>query len=147
MNRKEKFAAAILVATLGIGVAVDVFDGGPASEWTDGAGSGDSAAVAGVDSAVGAESLQAEGIGALGVPGGGTGGSGSGANGYNRIDINRAGVEELMLLPGIGPKKAASVLEWRAAHGRFASVDGLLEVRGIGRSTLERLRPYATAGE
>jgi competence protein ComEA len=37
---------------------------------------------------------------------------------------------------------AARILEWRAAHGRFASVDQLREVSGIGARTFERLRPH-----
>ena len=68
------------------------------------------------------------------------------AGGYRRIDLNRAGMQELVLLPGIGPKKAEALLRWRAEHGRFATLEDLLEVKGIGESTLERLKPYACLG-
>ena len=37
---------------------------------------------------------------------------------------------------------AAHILEWRAAHGRFTSVDQLREIAGIGVRTLERLKPH-----
>ncbi|GBC92222.1 ComE operon protein 1 [bacterium HR15] len=58
------------------------------------------------------------------------------------LDINRATAEELEQLPGIGPVLAARIVEYRRAHGRFQSVDELLEVRGIGPKRLEQLRPY-----
>jgi competence protein ComEA len=58
------------------------------------------------------------------------------------VDLNRATVADLDGLPGVGPVTAARILDWRAAHGRFASVDQLREVSGIGARTLERLRPH-----
>ena len=45
-------------------------------------------------------------------------------------------------LPGVGPVTAAKILDWRSAHGRFASVDQLREVSGIGAKTFERLKPH-----
>ena len=59
------------------------------------------------------------------------------------VDINRAGVEELLTLPGVGPAIAERILIWRREH-RFESVDDLLEVKGIRPTTLERLRSRAT---
>lgn len=47
------------------------------------------------------------------------------------IDINRADAEQLMQLPGIGESKAAAILAYRDAHGAFATVDDLEQVRGI----------------
>lgn len=55
-----------------------------------------------------------------------------------RIDLNRATFEDLLLLPGVGPKRAQAIL----AHRPYHSVDDLLRVPGIGRQTLERLRAY-----
>ena len=40
--------------------------------------------------------------------------------------------------------RAARILDWRAQHGRFASVDQLREVSGIGDRTFERLAPLVT---
>lgn len=62
------------------------------------------------------------------------------------LDLNRAGAEELERLPGVGPALARRILEARAARGRFRSPDELLEIRGIGPTTLERLRPRVRAG-
>lgn len=56
------------------------------------------------------------------------------------IDLNTATAEQLDTLPGVGPVTAAAILQWRADHGRFSSVDDLLDVDGIGEATLARLR-------
>jgi competence protein ComEA len=61
------------------------------------------------------------------------------------VDINRATLDELLTLPGIGPVNARRILDYRAAHGPFRSVEALAEVRGIGPRTLQRLRPFVAA--
>ncbi|MDR0530999.1 MAG: ComEA family DNA-binding protein [Oscillospiraceae bacterium] len=58
------------------------------------------------------------------------------------VNINTAAQEQLETLPGIGPVKAQAILAWRAANGRFAGAAQLLEVKGIGEKTLEKLLPY-----
>lgn len=60
------------------------------------------------------------------------------------LDLNTAGVEELQLLPGIGPVKAEAILSYRESKGGFASVEELLEVSGIGERTLEKIEEYVT---
>ena len=57
------------------------------------------------------------------------------------VYLNEATVDDLRRLPGIGPKRALAVLALRQRLGRFRQVEDLLRVRGIGRSTLRRLRP------
>ena len=57
------------------------------------------------------------------------------------VDLNAATQEGLDALPGVGPVLAGRIVAWRAAHGRFTSVDELGEVPGIGPKALERLRP------
>lgn len=64
----------------------------------------------------------------------------------SRLDINRATMEELLHLPGIGEVLARRVIERRTAHGPFRTVDELREVTGIGDKRLERLRPLVVAG-
>ncbi len=62
------------------------------------------------------------------------------------VDVNRAGVDELTSLPGIGPARAAAIVRLRRERGRFETLDDLTDVKGIGLKTLERLRPLATLG-
>ena len=62
-----------------------------------------------------------------------------------RIDVNSAEEAQLDLLPGIGPRLAARIVEERRAQGSFASLDELVRVAGLGPRLVERLRPYAVA--
>ncbi len=62
------------------------------------------------------------------------------------VDLNTADQAELETLPGVGPVTADRILEWRAEHGTFATVEELLEVSGIGERTLEQLRPHVGLG-
>jgi competence protein ComEA len=62
------------------------------------------------------------------------------------VDVNRAGLEELKTLPGIGPTLAARILEVRQQKP-FASVEDLRKVRGIGPKILEGLRPFVRIGK
>jgi competence protein ComEA len=57
-----------------------------------------------------------------------------------RVDLNRADVAELDLLPGIGPAKAARIVEYRKAHGPFQGAAGLAKVGGISRQCIAKLR-------
>ena len=50
-------------------------------------------------------------------------------------------------LDGIGPVLAQRIVEYREANGPFASVEGLLEVKGLGPGILEAIRPQITAEE
>lgn len=58
-----------------------------------------------------------------------------------RMNLNTATSRQLQRLPRIGPKMAERILAYRAEHGPFRRVDDLVEVRGIGEKTLEKLRP------
>jgi competence protein ComEA len=59
------------------------------------------------------------------------------------VNINDASAGELEELPGIGPAKARAIVEHRRGHP-FHKVDDLVRVKGIGRKTFGRLRPYIT---
>jgi competence ComEA-like helix-hairpin-helix protein len=62
------------------------------------------------------------------------------------LDLNLAGAEDLAHLPGIGPAKAAAVVAWRVRHGPFTTVEELVDVPGIGPKTLEGLRGRVGVG-
>ncbi len=77
------------------------------------------------------------------VPRAGAGGAGAGGPGgapMGPVDLNTADAGALDGLPGVGPVLAQRILDWRAAHGRFASVDELGEVSGIGDKLMAQLR-------
>ena len=66
---------------------------------------------------------------------------GSGTAGASQVvDLNTATLEELDALPGVGTVTAQRILDWRAAHGRFTSVDQLRQVSGIGQARLAQLK-------
>ena len=56
------------------------------------------------------------------------------------LDLNQVTMEDLQFLEGVGPVLARAVVGYRSANGPFSTLDALLNVRGIGPKTLERLR-------
>src|SRR5262245_35507430 len=58
------------------------------------------------------------------------------------FELNRATQQDLQLLPGVGPKLAARILQERARRGGFRRVEDLLAVQGIGPAKLERLARF-----
>jgi len=64
-----------------------------------------------------------------------------------QVDINTADAVTLAEgLPGIGPAKAARIVQWRLEHGVFSRVEDLQQVKGIGVKTIEKLRAYVLIG-
>lgn len=62
------------------------------------------------------------------------------------ININTATVEQLETVKGFGPKTASAIVAYRDAHGDFKAVSDLVNVKGIGEKTLERVRDALTVG-
>nr|WP_232821162.1 ComEA family DNA-binding protein [Oceanimonas marisflavi] len=56
------------------------------------------------------------------------------------ININTANAEQLAQLSGVGPAKAAAIVDYRDTNGPFKSVDDLALVRGIGEATIDKNR-------
>ncbi|HUQ03319.1 MAG TPA: helix-hairpin-helix domain-containing protein [Kofleriaceae bacterium] len=56
-----------------------------------------------------------------------------------KLNLNTATVDQLLLLPGVGPSKAERVVAWRGKHGPFKRVQDLRKVKGFGYKTLKKL--------
>lgn len=65
---------------------------------------------------------------------------GSGDSSMARVNLNVAGRDELMSLPGIGPARADSILAFRDRHGGFRRPEELLNIPGIGAAILRALQ-------
>lgn len=61
------------------------------------------------------------------------------------ININTATATELMMLPGIGEQKAAAIIEYRRLHGKFSSLDQLININGIGEKSLKDIEDFIYA--
>lgn len=62
------------------------------------------------------------------------------------VDLNTADAATLEQVKGIGPAKAAAIVDYRQANGPFKSVDELVNVPGIGEKTVEQLRDQVSIG-
>ncbi|MBZ5640535.1 MAG: helix-hairpin-helix domain-containing protein [Acidobacteriia bacterium] len=62
------------------------------------------------------------------------------------VDVNTASAAQLETVPGIGKALAQRIVEFREKNGPFGEVDDLVKVRGIGEKSIQRLKPYLTAG-
>jgi competence protein ComEA len=64
------------------------------------------------------------------------------------VNINTATAEEISeALTGVGPSKAEAIVEYRRTHGDFKHADELVNVKGIGLSTVDRNRGYILIDE
>lgn len=83
--------------------------------------------------------------GAPQVPGQSQGAVGSAPSGaQGKLNLNSASAAELETLPGVGPVLAERIITWRTDHGKFATVDALDAVAGIGAKLLAGLRDLVT---
>lgn len=72
----------------------------------------------------------------------------AGAAPAGKVNVNTASVEQLQLLPRIGPKVADRIVAFRKANGPFTQPEELMRVRGIGERSFKHLEPYvAVSGE
>ena len=60
------------------------------------------------------------------------------------ININKAGAEQLMKLPRIGPKMAQRIIDFRKENGKFKRLQDLMKVKGIGEKTFKGLKHMVT---
>lgn len=76
----------------------------------------------------------------------GAAGAAAGSDGApgRRVSLSSATLADLDALPGIGPVTAQKILDYRAQHGGFSSVDDLDAISGIGPARIEQLRDLVT---
>jgi competence protein ComEA len=61
-----------------------------------------------------------------------------------KVNLNTADAAALETLPRVGPAMAARIIAWREANGRFAAIEDLKSVSGIGDKTFEAMRELVT---
>ncbi|NMA96239.1 MAG: transporter [Clostridiales bacterium] len=68
----------------------------------------------------------------------------SGLGDISKVDINRASLEQLQTLHGIGPAKAKAIIDYRENNGSFRVIDDITKVTGIGAKTFEQIKDSIT---
>lgn len=61
-------------------------------------------------------------------------------DGESGVNINTAGLEELMTLPGIGESKAQAIIQYREEHGDFQNIEELTNISGIKSGVYEKIK-------
>lgn len=63
------------------------------------------------------------------------------------VNLNTATQAQLEALPGVGPKAAQRILEYRKQNGPFKKAEDLMNVKGFGEKTFLKLKPMLTVAE
>ena len=59
-----------------------------------------------------------------------------------KVDLNKATIEELVQLKGIGKKYAERIIEYREQNGKFTKTEDIMNVKGIGQKKFEAIKEY-----
>jgi competence protein ComEA len=62
---------------------------------------------------------------------------------HAKVNLNTATAEQLAALPGINGKEAKAIVQFRAKHGPFKTVDDVTKVKGVGKKDLAKIRGSA----
>lgn len=65
----------------------------------------------------------------------------------DKININTASADELQLLDGVGPSTANAIVQYREQNGAFASVEDLVNIKGIGEKKVASLSEQVTVSD
>jgi comEA protein len=64
-----------------------------------------------------------------------------------KININSASAQELQKLPQIGAAVAQRIVDYRDKHGKFAKIEEIMKVKGIGEKRFLKIKPLITVGQ
>jgi competence protein ComEA len=62
------------------------------------------------------------------------------------VNLNTATAEQLATIPGVGPKMAERIIDYRQKNGGFKKVEDLMNVSGVGEKSFLKLKPLITVG-
>jgi competence protein ComEA len=65
----------------------------------------------------------------------------------SKVNLNTASIQQLTTLPGVGPKLAARIVEYRQKSGAFRSTQELINVQGVGEKNFAKIEPWLSVGE
>ena len=66
------------------------------------------------------------------------------AGNHEKLDLNKASMGQLVEIKGIGPAKARNIVEYREEFGPFESINDLVNVKGFGVKTVEKMKAFLT---